>query len=180
MTNLDTEIIAVLEKPEQPQVKKRDNIFDDVNAAARMLVANVLRRLICSQAEDYQQARAILDTADLPEEARKIIEEEPHIVAALYACIYDQHGQLRRDDRGEPLGQNFVEGKLLNLKENPYRGVQEMVLRGLFMDLRMKMGGKNEYQKPRRQIFRELQRPALALEDEIDDVDELVHDTATA
>ena len=41
--------------------KKRDNIFDDVNGAARMIVANVLRRLICSQAEDYQKARAILE-----------------------------------------------------------------------------------------------------------------------
>jgi hypothetical protein len=42
--NLDTEIIAVLEKPEEPHVKKPDNIFDDVNAAARMIVANILRR----------------------------------------------------------------------------------------------------------------------------------------
>jgi hypothetical protein len=158
------------EKPEEPQVKKRDNIFDDVNCAARMIVANVLRRLICSQAEDYQQARAILDAAELSEEARKIVEEEPHIVAALYACAFHQHGQLRRDDRGKPLGQNFVDGKLLNLKENPYKGQETMVLRGLFMDLRMKMGGKNEYQKPRRQIFRELQRPALALEEEQNEI----------
>jgi hypothetical protein len=67
---------------------------------------------------------------------------------------------------GRSLGRNFVEGKLLNLKENPYRGVQEMVLRGLFQDLRMKMGGKSEYHKPCRQIFHELRRPALAPEDE--------------
>jgi hypothetical protein len=126
-----------------------------------MLVANVLRRLICSQAEDYQRARAILDAADLPEEARKIVEEEPPIVAALYACVYDQGGRLRRDDRGQPLQKNFVESKILNLKENPYRGQETMVLRGLFMDLRMKMGGKSEYQKPRRQIFHALRQPGM-------------------
>src|SRR2546428_2245779 len=141
--------------------KKRDNIFDDVNGAARMIVANVLRRLICSQAEDYQKARAILDTADLPEEARKIVEEEPPIVAALYACIYDQHGRLRRDDRDKPLHPRFIEGKILNLRGNPYRGQETMVLRGLFMDLRTKMGGKNEYQKPRRQILHVLQQPGI-------------------
>jgi hypothetical protein len=165
MTNLDAEIIAVLEKPEARN-RKPDNVFDDVNAAARMLVANVLRRLICSQAEDYQRARAILDAAELPEEARKIVEEEPAIVATLYACVYDQHGQLRRDDRGTPLSKNFVESKILNMKENPYKGEGAMLLRGLFLDLRTKMGGKNEYRKACRQIFHELRRPALAPEDE--------------
>jgi hypothetical protein len=79
----------------------------DVNCAARMIVANVLRRLICSQAEDYQRARAILDTAELSEEARKIAEEEQPIVAALYACVYHQHGELRRDDRGQVTGAEF-------------------------------------------------------------------------
>jgi hypothetical protein len=117
--------------------------------------------LICSQAEDYQQARAILDTAELSEEARKIVEEEPHIVAALYACVYDKHGELRRDDRGKPLQKSFVESKILNLKENPYKGEGAMLLRSLFMDLRMKMGGRQEYRKPCRQIFHELRRPAL-------------------
>jgi hypothetical protein len=161
--SLDTEIMAVLEKPEE---KNQHNVFDDANAAADMIVANVLRRLICSQAEDYKRAIAILGTVELSEESRKIIEEEPHIVTALYACVYDQHGQLRRDDRGDPLFRYFVASKLLNMKPNPYRGHEAMVLRGLFMDLRMKMGGKNEYQKPCRQIFSELRRPALAPEDE--------------
>jgi len=126
-----------------------------------MIVANVLRRLIRSQAEDYQQASAILDAAELPEETRKIVEEEPHIVAALYACAFHQHGELRRDDRGKPLSKNFVESKILNLKENPYKSQETMVLRGLFTDLRMKMGGKNEYQKSCRQIFHALRQPEI-------------------
>jgi hypothetical protein len=161
MSNLDTEIIAVLETLEEPH-QRRDNIFDDVNAAARMLVANVLRRLICSQAEDYQRARAILDTAEFKyEEARKIVEEEPIIIAALYACVYDQGGRLRQDDRGNLLHRRFIEGKLLNLKENPYRGVNELVLRRLFMDWRTRMGEGNETQKCRRQIIRALQQSEI-------------------
>jgi len=164
MSDLDAEIMDVTETTEEPQAcnkTRRDNTFDDANCAARMIVANVLHRLICSQVEDYQQARAILDTAELPEETRKIVEEEPPIVAALYACVYHQHGQLRRDDRRKPLHRNFVESKILNLKENPYRGQETMVLRGLFTDLRMKMGGKNEYQKSCRQIFHALRQPEI-------------------
>ena len=170
MSDLDTEIMSALETP---RVKKRDNIFDDVQAAARMIVANVLRRLIRSQAEDYQRASAILDAAELPEETRKIVEEQPHIVAALYACAFHQHGELRRDDRGKPLSKNFVESKILNLKENPYKGQETMVLRSLFVDLRMKMGGKSEYQKPCRQIFHELRRPSLSMEDEQNEIVEV-------
>jgi hypothetical protein len=157
MSELDTEMIAVLETPE----RKRENIFDDVNAATRLLVANVLRRLICSQAEDYERARAILDKAELCEEIRTVIEEEPTIIAALYACVYDQGGRVRRDDRGNPLHTRFIESKILNMKENPYRGVQELVLRGLFLDLRTKMGGGNESTKHCRHIIRALQQSEI-------------------
>jgi hypothetical protein len=161
MSNLDTEVIAILEKPEEPN-KRWDNIFDDRNAAARMIVANVLRRLICFQTEDYQRARAILDTAEFKyEKIRTIVEEEPTIIAALFACVYDQGGRLRQDDRGFPIHPRFIESKILNLKENPYRGVQESVLRGLFQDLRMKMGGGNEATKYCRQIIRALQRSEI-------------------
>ena len=41
MSDLDTEIMSALETP---QVKKRDSIFDDVHAAARMIVGFVQRR----------------------------------------------------------------------------------------------------------------------------------------
>ena len=52
-------------------IPKRDNIFDDVNGAARMIVANVLRRLICSQAEDYQKAtHRVLRSAEHPSSIR--------------------------------------------------------------------------------------------------------------
>jgi hypothetical protein len=165
MSELDTEIIAIPETPETPR-KRWDNVFDDPNAAARMLVANVLRRLICLQTEDYRRARAILDIAELCEEIRTIIEEEQPIVAALYACVYDQSGRLRRDDRGNTLHPRFIESKLLNMKENPYRGVQELALRGLFQDLRMKKGWGNEATKYCRKLIRALQQPEVEEEPE--------------
>jgi hypothetical protein len=170
--DIGVEIVSAfdLSKISGTRIKKRDNIFDDTNGAARMITANVLRRLICFQAEDYQKARAILDKAELSEEARKIVEEDPHIVTALYACAFCHHGELRRDDRGKPLSQAFVESKILNLKVNPYKSQETMALRSLFMDLRMKMGGKSEYRKPRREIFCQLRRPALSLEDQRNEV----------
>jgi len=107
-----------------------------------------------------------------PHRPDQIVEEEPHIVAALYACAFSCHRELRGDDRGKPLSRSFVEGKIMNLKENPYKSHETNVLRGLFTDLRMKMGGKNEYQRPCRQIFHALRGPSLALEDGENEIEE--------
>jgi hypothetical protein len=124
--------------------------------AANAIVANVLRRMLRNQNEEYSKARAILDICELSEQARTVVQEEPGIIAALYAITYDQTGQLRKDDQGLPLGRAFIDSKVLNLKANPYREPTAMLLRGLFMDFRNRLG--SEYQKCWRHIWHQLQQ----------------------
>jgi hypothetical protein len=121
---------------------------------ATVIIADVVRRLLRYQIHDYSRAKSILDVSSLSEMAQKIVEEEPGVVTALYACVYDRNGELRRDDQGLPLSRDFIESKVLNLKANPYRESTALLLRGIFMDLRDKMG--NDYRKTCRQLFHQL------------------------
>ncbi len=125
------------------------------NNTSSAIIANVVRRLLRNQIEEYRRARVILDASERRSEtADKIIDEEPGVVAALYACVYEQNGQLRVDDDGQPLIKNFIESKVLNLKSNPYKNETALLLRGIFMSLRAKMG--KEFQKCWREIFHRL------------------------
>jgi hypothetical protein len=74
--------------------------------------------------------------------------------------MYDRNGQLRRDDQGLPLGRDYIESKILNLKAHPYRESKAMLLRSIFMDLRSKMG--NAYRKFCREIYHKLRQNRAA------------------
>jgi len=141
--------LTLIDTQEQPEKKIQNN-------TAAAIIVSVLRRLLRDQIVEYDRALDILDAADLSEPAAKIVNEEPGIVAALYAIIYDQNGQLRVDDHGQPLGLKFIEGKILNMKANPYKGEEAMLLQGIFQGLRAKMGGGNTYRKYCREIFHRL------------------------
>jgi hypothetical protein len=125
-----------------------------MDTTAAVITANVVRRLIHNQPDEYAKARTILDACQLSEQAAVIVRDELAIVVALHAVVYDQNGQLRRDDQGLPLERNYVESRILNLKANPHREPPALLLRGIFMDLRAKMG--NEYRRYCRELFRRL------------------------
>jgi hypothetical protein len=109
---------------------------------SQVIIADVVRRLLRYQIHDYSRAKSILDATSLSEMAQRIVEEEPGVVAALYACVYDRNGELRRDEQGIPLDRDFIGSRVLNLKANPYREPTALLLRGIFMDLRDKMGNE--------------------------------------
>jgi hypothetical protein len=109
------------------------------NNAAKAIVANVVRRLIRYQADEYEAAREILDICSLSEQARKIVREEPVVVAALYAIAYNQNDKPR-DHHGRPIGVKFVFNKVLQMKPNPYREQTAMLLRELVTDFLREMG----------------------------------------
>jgi hypothetical protein len=133
--------------------RRRDR---ELNTPATAIIANVVRRLIHHQAEEYARARSILDAVPLSEKAQEIVREEPAVVVALYAVVYDQNGQLRCDNQGQPLGKEYIESKVLNLKAKPHREPTALLLRGIFLDLRAKMG--NEYRKYCRELFHKLRQ----------------------
>jgi hypothetical protein len=121
------------------------------NEAAKVIFANVVRRMMRNQIDEYQRARSILDAGELSEAAQQIVREEPAVVVALYAVIYDAAGNLRRDEQGQPLARNFIESKILNLKANPHKEQTALLLRQAFLDLRAKMG--NGYRKACRELI---------------------------
>jgi hypothetical protein len=126
------------------------------------IILDILHRVLWSQdGKEYCRAKAILNTGfPLSETAQRVVKEHPAMVAALHASLYDQRGRLRVDGEGKPLDRSFIQSKILNLKANPYRGPDALLLRGLFMDLRKEMG--NDYQKCWREIFANLRLPGLA------------------
>jgi len=124
------------------------------------IIADTIQRLIHHQPDEYARARTILDACQLSEQAAVIVREEQAVVVALYAIMYDRNGQLRRDDQGLPLGRNYIESKILNLKAHPYRESKTMLLRSIFMDLRSKMG--NGYRKFCREIYHKLRQDRAA------------------
>src|SRR5262249_19322954 len=114
---------------EEYQSDPYDEPSRKLNNVAAAIIADVVRRLVRSQdGEEYDRAMDILDKVNLSEAAKKVAEEEAAVVAALYACKYDQQGRLRVDDQGRPLTRTFIQSKVLNLKANPYRSDTAMLL----------------------------------------------------
>jgi hypothetical protein len=157
---METNIEPTWKEDAAPEKTSENTFLNGPNAAAQLIIENVVTRLIRCQGSDYKAARAILDATELPEEDRKIVEEEVPIVAALYACLYEGNGRLRLDDRGKPISKEFIESKVLNMKAQPYRAPLALLLRGLFMDFWIRIG-KKESRKCWRRLFHELRRPVL-------------------
>jgi hypothetical protein len=77
---------------------------------SQVIIADVVRRLLRYQIHDYSRAKSILDATSLSEMAQRIVEEEPGVVAALYACVYDRNGELRRDEQASRPGLHREQG----------------------------------------------------------------------
>jgi hypothetical protein len=134
------------------------------NEAARAIIANVVRRLLRFQHEEYEAAIDILNKSALSEQAKQIVEA-PAVIAALYCGAYDQNDQLRLNRNGRPIGKNFVCNKILQMKPNPYREQTAMLLRELFTDLHRERGDDFPTKTVLLEIFRAL-RPRVSDEDE--------------